>query len=67
MKDDIILLRSIEQDTEALIHRHSNPFMHVQVGTDKSPARVLGDGTSEVEVYSSIISDMPERRLCYST
>ena len=64
VKDDIILLRSIEQDTEALIHRHSNPFMHVQVGTDKSPARVLGDGTSEVEVYSSIISDMPEEGGC---
>ncbi len=55
VKDDIFLLRSIEQDTESLIHRHANPFMLVQVGTDKSPARVLGDGSSEIDVYADLI------------
>lgn len=60
VKDDILLWRSIEQDTEALIHRHANPFMLVQVGTDKSPARVLGDGTSEIDVYASLIDNIEE-------
>lgn len=60
VKDDIILLRSIEQDAESMIHRHANPFMHVQVGSDKQPARILQDGTSEVDVYADIIDQMPE-------
>lgn len=60
VKDDILLLRSIEQDAEALIHRHSNPFMLVRVGTDTNPARILGDGTSEIDVYSSLINNMDE-------
>lgn len=60
VKDDILLLRSIEQDTESLIHRHANPFMLVQVGSDKTPARVLGDGTSELDVYASLIDNIDE-------
>ena len=60
VKDDILLLRSIEQDTEALIHRHANPFMLVQVGKDGAPARVLGDGTSELDVYASLIDNIDE-------
>lgn len=60
VKDDILLLRSIEQDTEALIHRHANPFMLVQVGSDKFPARVLGDGSSEIDVYASLIDNIQE-------
>lgn len=60
VKDDILLLRSIEQDAEALIHRHANPFMLVRVGTDSNPARILGDGTSEIDVYSALINNMDE-------
>lgn len=60
VKDDILLLRSIEQDAEALIHRHANPFMLVQVGSDKSPARLLGDGTSELDVYASLVDNIDE-------
>lgn len=60
VKDDIIILRSIEQDTESMIHRHANPIIQVQVGTDNSPARILGDGTSEVDLYSDIIDHMAQ-------
>lgn len=60
VKDDIILLRSIEQDVEALIHRHANPFALVTVGTDSQPARILGDGSSEIDVYSQLINNMDE-------
>ena len=60
VKDDIIILRGIEQDAESMIHRHANPIIQVQVGTDDSPARILGDGTSEVDLYSSIIEHMAE-------
>ncbi len=61
VKDDILLLRSIEQDTEALIHRHANPFMLVQVGKDNSPARVLGDGTSELDIYADLVDNVAEQ------
>lgn len=60
VKDDIILLRSVESDCESLIHRHANPIIQVKVGTDDQPARVLGDGTSEIDVYSDIIAHMAE-------
>lgn len=60
VKDDILLLRSIEQDTEALIHRHANPFMLIQVGTDNSPTRVLGDGTNELDIYADLVNNMDE-------
>ena len=60
VKDDIFLLRSIEQSTESLINRHANPLMHIQVGSDKSPARMLGDGISEVDLYADIIDKLPE-------
>lgn len=60
VKDDIIMLRSIEQDTESMIHRHANPFMLVKVGTDNSPARILGDGVSEIDVYSALIDNIDE-------
>ena len=61
VKDDILLLRSIEQDAESMIHKHTNPFIHVQVGNDNSPARLLGDGTSEIDLYSQIIDEMHEQ------
>ena len=60
VKDDIFLLRSIEQATESLINRHANPLMHIQVGTKESPARMLGDGVSEVDLYADIIDKLPE-------
>lgn len=58
VKDDIFLLRSIEQCAESLINRHANPFIHVQVGSDSSPARMLGD-VSEVDIYADIIDSIP--------
>lgn len=60
VKDDILLLRSIEQDTEALIHRHANPFMLIRVGTDNSPTRILGDGTNELDIYADLVNNMEE-------
>lgn len=58
VRDDILSLRSIEQYTEDMIRKNASPFIHVKVGSDNQPARVLGDGTSEVDVYSSIIDNM---------
>lgn len=58
VRDDILSLRSIEQYTEDMIRKNASPFVHVKVGSDKQPARLLGDGTSEVDVYSSIIDNM---------
>lgn len=58
VRDDILTLRSIEQYTEDMIRKNASPFIHVKVGTDNQPARLLGDGSSEVDIYSSIIDNM---------
>lgn len=58
VRDDILSLRSIEQYTEDMIRKNASPFIHVKVGNDNQPARLLGDGSSEVDVYSSIIDNM---------
>lgn len=58
VRDDILSLRSIEQYTEDMIRKNASPFIHVKVGNDTFPARVLGDGVSEVDIYSSIIDNM---------
>lgn len=58
VRDDILTLRSIEQYTEDMIRKNASPFIHVKVGTDSQPARLLGDGSSEVDIYSSIIDNM---------
>ena len=55
VRDDILTLRSIEQYTEDMIRKNASPFVHVKVGNDNQPARLLGDGSSEVDIYSSII------------
>lgn len=60
VKDDIIALRGIEQRTEEIIQKNASPFIHVKVGNDNQPARLLGDGTSEVDIYSSIIDNMDD-------
>ena len=58
VRDDILTLRSIEQYTEDMIRKNASPFVHVKVGNDNQPARLLGDGSSEVDIYSSIIDNM---------
>lgn len=60
VKDDIVSLRMIEQMVETMIHKNASPFVHVKVGTDNQPARILGDGTSEVDIYASIIDQMED-------
>ena len=60
VKDDLYALRNIEQSAESMIYRNASPFIHVKVGEKDSPARMLTDGTSEVDLYSSIIDNMVE-------
>lgn len=60
VKSDIIELRSIEQMTADMIYKNASPFIHVKVGTDNAPARVLGDGSSEIDIYSQIIDNMEQ-------
>ena len=60
VKDDLYALRTIEQCAETMIYRNASPFIHVKVGEKDSPARILSDGTSEIDIYSSIIDNMFE-------
>jgi hypothetical protein len=58
VKDDVYALRNIEQCAETMIYRNASPFIHVKVGEKDSPARTLADGSSEIDIYSSIIDNM---------
>lgn len=49
VKDDIIALRKIEENVELLVDRSIFPLIHAKVGSDKNPAGILPDGTSEVD------------------
>lgn len=60
VKDDVYALRSIEQSAENMIYRNASPFIHVKVGSEKSPARMLSDGVSEVDIYGAIVDNMHE-------
>lgn len=60
VRDDVYALRNIEQSTENMIYRNASPFIHVKVGDKESPAKILSDGTTEVDIYADIIDNMHE-------
>jgi len=59
VKDDIRALRRIEENIELLLYQHLFPLFHYQVGTEKQPAAVFSDGSSEVEDIQLKVAHMP--------
>jgi hypothetical protein len=57
--DDILALRRIEENVELLVYQHLFPLFHYQVGTEDKPADILPDGSSEVEVVTVKVAQMP--------
>jgi hypothetical protein len=59
VKDDIRALRRIEENVELLVYQHLFPLFHYKVGTEKEPAEVYSDGTTEIDDVRLKIANMP--------
>ena len=57
--DDIRALRSIEANIDVLIHKHLFPIILWKVGTEQNPAETYSDGTTEVDLVRTKVSEMP--------
>lgn len=60
VKDDILALRRIEESVETLIYKGIFPMIHVKVGTESSPAKILVDGSDEVEKMGYVMQELDE-------
>lgn len=60
VKDDILALRRIEESVETLIYKGIFPMIHVKVGTESNPAKILIDGSDEVEKMGYIMHELDE-------
>lgn len=60
VKDDILALRRIEESIETLIYKSLFPIIHVKVGTDKNPAKIFADGTSEVDIATGYLKNIED-------
>jgi hypothetical protein len=57
--DDIRALRSLEHNIDVLIHKHLFPIVLWKVGTENRPAQYHSDGTSEIDVVTEKVANMP--------
>lgn len=48
--DDVRALRKLEELTQIVTVKHAFPLIHWKVGTEEIPAKILDDGTSEVDL-----------------
>lgn len=60
VKDDILALRRIEESVETLIYKGIFPMIHVKVGTESNPAKILVDGRDEVETMGYVMQELDE-------
>lgn len=60
VKDDILALRRIEESVETLIYKGIFPMIHVKVGTESNPAKILLDGSDEVEKMGYVMQELDE-------
>lgn len=60
VKDDILALRRIEESVETLIYKGIFPMIHVKVGTESNPAKILIDGSDEVEKMGYVMQELDE-------
>lgn len=57
--DDVRALRRIEEQVEVLIDQHLFPLFTLTIGTDELPVQTYADGTTEVDVWTNKIEEMP--------
>lgn len=57
--DDVRALRRIEENVELLIEQHLFPLFTLSIGSDEWPAEIYDDNTSEVDVWTQKIEELP--------
>lgn len=60
VKDDILALRKIEESVESLIYKVLFPIIHVKVGTENAPAKILADGVTEVALATRLLKQIDD-------
>lgn len=60
VKEDILALRRIEESVETLIYKSLFPIIHVKVGTEKSPAKTLPSGITEVDASTRLLENIDD-------
>lgn len=60
VKEDILALRRIEESIETLIYKNLFPIIHIAIGSEKAPARVLPNGVSEVAAATQMLKDIED-------
>jgi hypothetical protein len=57
--DDVRSLRRLEEIAEIISQKHAFPLYHFKVGEKDSPAMVLDDGTSEIDLVRNEAENLP--------
>lgn len=60
VKDDILALRRIEESVETLIYKSLFPIIHVKVGSNDNPAKMLRNGQSEVSLMTNVLQEIDD-------
>lgn len=60
VKEDILALRRIEESIETLIYKNLFPIIHIAIGTEKAPAKMLPNGVSEVSAATQMLKDIED-------
>ena len=65
--DDVRLLRRLEEFVQMLISKHLFPLYQYKVGTEKAPAQVFEDGTSEIKKVRTEVGDLPTQGCVFTS
>lgn len=57
--DDLLLLRNIEENVEALLESNLYPLFHYKIGSDAYPERYDPEGVKETDIVKNTIDYMP--------
>lgn len=57
--DDVRALRRIEENVELLVEQYLFPLFTLTIGTDEFPAEVYEDNTTEIDIWSKKLEEMP--------
>lgn len=65
--DDVRMLRRLEEFAQMLISKHLFPLYQYKIGTEKQPAMLLEDGTSEVISVQNQVGELPTQGCIFTS
>lgn len=65
--DDVRMLRRLEEFAQMLISKHLFPLYQYKIGTEKQPAMILENGTSEVISVQSQVGELPTQGCIFTS